>query len=586
MAGPSSRDGAAWRAARFTLVRSLRAILPAALVGVPASFWAVDGTHRASLSPLGRDQGIFQYVAWAMLHGAKDYRDIRDVNGPLTHFVHMAFLLLGGRDEHRFRLLDLVVTGASFALVGACLTGVGRRGRSRPELLERVAWGGAAWVVFMAQYLAYLYWDLAQRESFFDWFMLSSVAVQIAAQSPGAREGRARWMLALAGFASVAPWFGKPTYALFTLAQLVALVADREGPVSLRRRFVTFGAGGACAAVLLTACLAAYGDIGAYLGFLLRDIPRVYRFIWAHSASEIFANTWFGAQALLALVGAMTIVGLIFAGQLPARTLTVALVPVIGLVSVVLQAKGFPYHFHPVTAGVALQWMTLVIVAWERAWALPRQRGLVRALPFVLSSALALKVGAMLQESPHVKAVWLLWKGVTPEQRESQAYFAGFPEPDFFPYEMRQTAAYLRQHTRPTARVQTYGMDPYVLFLAERMSATPYIYAYDLDVDAALAGGLGASPDAQQAERIRALRRDHEVDLLARLEAAPPAAFVFFDKSPLMTSDDAWQDFKDHCPDASAWVDRHYEESASFGKDRVWLRRDLDLDAAEGAGRR
>ena len=38
---------------------------------------------RASWTPLGRDQGIFQYVAWAVAQGDVDYRDVRDVNGPL-----------------------------------------------------------------------------------------------------------------------------------------------------------------------------------------------------------------------------------------------------------------------------------------------------------------------------------------------------------------------------------------------------------------------------------------------------------------------------------------------------------------------
>ena len=63
----------------------------------------------SSLTTLGRDQGIFQYVAYAIQKGAVDYRDVRDVNGPLTHLVHLIFLSLGGRDEHQFRLLDMVV---------------------------------------------------------------------------------------------------------------------------------------------------------------------------------------------------------------------------------------------------------------------------------------------------------------------------------------------------------------------------------------------------------------------------------------------------------------------------------------------
>jgi hypothetical protein len=153
-------------------------------------------------------------------------------------------------------------------------------------------------------------------------------------------------------------------------------------------------------------------------------------------------------------------------------------------------------------------------------------------------------------------------------------YFSHFPEPDFFPFELRQAANYLRRHTETTDRVQTYGMDPYLLFLAGRLSATPYIYAYDLNADAALAGGTGGRPDDIQAERIRAMRDANETDLLARLDANPAAAFVFIDNSPLISGTNAWDDFEQHCPRAAAWVHTRYREAERFGHDHIWLRLD------------
>jgi hypothetical protein len=178
-----------------------------------------------------------------------------------------------------------------------------------------------------------------------------------------------------------------------------------------------------------------------------------------------------------------------------------------------------------------------------------------------------------------VRAVWLLWGASTPSERTTREYFAHFPEVDFYPYELRETADYLRAHTQPADRVQTYGMDPYVLFLARRLSATPYIYAYDLNADAALAGGTGAHPDPAQSARIAALRDAHEADLLARITAQPPAAFVFFDKAPLLTRADAWDDFAAHCRRAAAWVRSRYRETARFGHDHIWMRQDLVTDS-------
>src|SRR5512140_37331 len=353
-----------------TLRRLLTAVVPALIVALPPLFWVMDATNRASLSTLGRDQGIFQYVAWAVDHGAKDYLDVRDVNGPLTHLVHLVFLHLGGADEHRFRVLDLFVTGATFALAGACLPGLGRRLRPAARLLERperivphLAWAFAAWVVLSAQYLQYIFWDIAQRESFFDWFLLSSVMLQLVAQAGIRREG-AKWavrLLGVAGALSVVTWFGKPTFVLFTAAQLVALVLDDEPKVGAKPRLVAFAAGGALGALSQLAYLLIYADIGAFVRIYFVDVPRMYRFIWPRAALEIFSLPGVSTTAALSFVTSAAMLGLILDRQMPRRALALALLPLCGLGSAILQAKGFPYHFHPVSAGLHLQWLAIVV---------------------------------------------------------------------------------------------------------------------------------------------------------------------------------------------------------------------------------
>jgi hypothetical protein len=558
-------------ASRFTVARLLRSLVAPLALALPPLLWVADATKRASFTPLGRDQGIFQYIGWAIAAGERDYRDIRDVNGPLTHLVHRFMLALGGADEHRFRVLDLVVTGATFAVVGACLPGL--RSRRAPEVLERVAWAIAAWVVLSGQYLLYGYWDIAQRESFFDWFMLPSVALQLVAQRSLAR-GRGLRLLGLVGALSVIPCFGKPTYALFTLAQLLALFLDDELGVPRRQAVRAFVLGSAFGVASQLAVLVATGDALAYARIQLHDVPAMYRFIWPRAAADIFSGPWDASQAIYGLVGAVVLLSLVLMREMPRRVIAVALLPVCALGSVIAQAKGFPYHFHPVTAAVHLQW--LVFAAWlaERTRVAQRRLALVRLAPLAFGVVVALRVATSMEDSPYIRAVWLLWGASTPHDRLTREYFARFPEPDYFPFEMRQAATYLREHTSPGDRVQSYGMDPYVLFLAGRLSATPYIYAYDLDADAALGGGTGGRPDDDQAAGIRALRDAHEADLLARLDARPPAAFVFLDKSPLMAQDDAWDDFEEHCPAAAAWVQARYRETARFGHDHVWLRKD------------
>jgi hypothetical protein len=579
-----------WPLHPFRLLRTARDVFIALTLGVPPLFWVVLATRRASFAPLGRDQGIFQYVAWALARGDVDYRDVRDVNGPLTHLVHLVFLALGGGDEHRFHVLDLAMTGLSFAIVGACLPGL--RATRAPTVVERAAWAFAAWVVLSGQYLLFDFWEMAQRESFFDWFMLPGVALQLVAQAPwgvhrGARgNARQAWLLALSGALGAIPWFGKPTYVLFTLAQLAALVADdglAQPFLPKPRALRAFAAGAMAASAAMLVLLCVYGDAPAFAHIQWADVPAMYRFIWPRSPGDMFSEPWRATQAAFAILGALVLTGLVVVGEMPRRALAVALLPVAGLSAVVAQAKGFPYHFHPVTAGVHLQW--LVFAAWlaERTRVAQRRLALVRLAPIAVGTVIAYRVATAMQDSPHVRATWLDWGAQTAASRQTAEYYDHFARPDFFPFEMRQAAAYLRRHTAPLERVQTYGMDAYLLFLARRGSATPYIYAYDLNADAALQGGTGGAPDEAQSDRIQAIRDRHEDDLLARLDAHPPAAFVFMDGVPLLSQADAWRDFEEHCPKAAPWVAARYQETARFGHDHVWLRDDLARDGPSGS---
>lgn len=585
---------------RRLAVRLKRTLLLPLIVALAPLFWVIDGTERASLTTLGRDQGIFQYIAWALLKGEVDYRDVRDVNGPLTHLIHVLFLKMGGADEHHFRVLDFTVTGVVFAVVGASLPGIGSRGRV--SWLERAGWAVAAWVVLQGQLLLYLYWDLAQRETFFDWFMLSSVALQLVAQRSLAREGDAKaWsarlapvLLGLTGALSVMPWFGKPTYAVFTVVQVVALLADNELKIGRLRALGVFALGGAIGAASQLAFLFAYGDARAFLRIYLVDVPAMYRFMLPRSTAEILALQWGGGTAAYALGTSLVLLGLVWDRQMPRRALAVALVPVAGLASVLAQHKGFPYHFHPVTAGVHLAWMLLVVWLWERyrgvgvaspprvdAEPVTESTGLARFLrfvPFAAGALLSLKVASSLTVSPHITDIWILGKAQTAEERASHDYLVYFRDHDFFPWEMRQAADYVRTHTKPSDRVQIYGMDPYLLFLSERLSATPYIYSYDLNADAALGGSWmpnGLRPNGFETEKIKAMREAHVRDFFEKLKKSEPAAFVFFDKSPLISHESAWEDFEEQCPDAAAWVAERYAETAAFGEDHVWLRKDL-----------
>ncbi len=552
--------------------RAARAALPGGFIALPAAASVWDVSVRASWATLGRDQGIFQYIAWAVLRGDVLYRDIRDVNGPLVAMLHVVGMALGGANEHRFRVLDLVATALTAAFAGTCLASLDARAKLHWEsVLRACLLGTASWAVISAHYVAYGYWDTAQRESFFDWFVLTSVGAQILGQSC-LRKGATRQrlgvlLLASSGAASVIPCFGKPTFALFTIGQLAALLVDDLALGRLRRlAYVLLGQ--AVGALPPIAFVLLRGDASAWMRITFVDVPAMYRFIWPRTWREIFQLPGYGQAASFAVLGASAVAILVAVKWMPRRALVLVVMPIAGLASVAIQAKGFPYHFHPVTAGTSLALVALVHAVWVRAEAGSGALGLVTA--GVLATALGVRTAHVAQNGPYL-TVPLERDDVSLASAEALAPYGRI---DFFPRALREAADYVATHTADSDRVQTYGMDPYLLFLAKRRSATPYIYVYDLDADAALAGGFqdGPRPTKEQARIIAAMRDDHERDLLVRLEADPPAAFVLHDRSPLMQSPDATVDFASHCPSAFAWMHSRYAERASFQGIHVWLR--------------
>jgi hypothetical protein len=302
----------------------------------------------------------------------------------------------------------------------------------------------------------------------------------------------------------------------------------------------------------------------------------MYRFIWPQPLDWFLGKNPRAVELWMAILGSAALPLAVIVGRLPRRALAVALLPAACLVAVVAQRKGFSYHHHPLTAAVRLQLLVVAVWAAEAAGR-ASARWTDRALAVVATVAVVAVGLRDAEASPH-RLHRAVLDGPRGPERETPTYFAGFREHDFHPWDMRSAAAWLRANTPETARVQVYGMDPYLLYLARRRSATPYIYSYDLSAGSALVGGPDLKPTAAQADTILAMRQSHEDDLLRRVEAHPPAAFVLVDGSPTMSVFDALEDLRGWCPRTSTLLEERFELRARFGAFRSYLPRDAVAD--------
>ncbi|HEY1692340.1 MAG TPA: hypothetical protein VGG39_09265 [Polyangiaceae bacterium] len=562
----------------------LRVALPllAPLVVVAFSGYAVaDALRKLTYAILGRDQGIFQYVAWALAHGSRDYVDLHEINGPLGPLIHMAIMALGGADEHVFRTVDVVASSVVFLAVGASLPGLTATADcAPPRPVSRAAWALATWCALGAQYVVFGWWDTSQRESFYDLFLLASLAAQLQASRPwGGKRGRTWWWTA-AGLASVLTWFGKPTCGLFTVLQVAVTWFDRRDPTPRRRRLAALSAGGAVAAALMLGFIAVDGSLPGFVRIVLLESPRLYTPIWAKSIAECY-SAWNNAPKLnYALVTAAGVAVLALTRRLPVRFYVTATLLFGGLAVFFLQKKAFPYHLHPATAGTRLVWIAALVAAVEEMQ--DAKRRWLRVVPVGVAILVGWQCFEDASLSPYAKSDWDV-AGATAAERSSEAFVRRFPWDDFFAWDLRRAATFLDATTGPADTVQLYGMDPYVLFLARRVSATPYVYSFELNVDASLTGGSGGHPDADARRWIRATAAAHAAEMQAALERRLPAAFVIVDHIPFTYPADSEIDLAEHCPVTYAWMVAHYRRAARFGGVRVWLRNDLH-DRAAAAG--
>jgi hypothetical protein len=553
-----------------------------AIIAVVALVPACRAVYAQSFAILGRDQGIFQYVAWSLRNGEKLYRDVHEINGPLPHAWHMVMQLLGGEDEHVFRTIDTMLLVCVYTLAAASmprwigLGGSDESSRSR-RILVAVLWGLAGLAVFGSQYARYDWWHTAQREGLYSLLVLSSVALQAVAHDTRSPR-RALVLFALAGVTTTLPWFGKPPCAVFALLQAIVLVLDRKNvAVSVRAALAAAAAGGLVVGAGMVAFVAAYGDIGRGIT-MLSKVPRLHHTIWNETLRGVYHAYDNSPRLDWAMATFFLLACAIHFFKLPRRALLAMVLPIGGAIVFVSQGKAFPYHLHMLTLGTAVgQLLILAGLAkmLERGEGLSPRWSQVGAIAAVVAPLL---LGAKTVQdawwSPGLRGTWATI-GSSAEQRQSRAYVEHFPWGDFAANDLRDAAAYLDFHTLPEERIQTYGFDPYLLFLARRKSASPIIYNFELNVDAALRGGPGARPSPELKSWLIDYRNEAEQLVLDTVEASPPAAFALIDRAPFTHPEDAERDFVEHCPQLSRWMTSRYDRAATFGTVRIWLRRDV-----------
>jgi hypothetical protein len=569
----------------FAQRENRRVTFAIALVLCVLTYFVADALYGLTFAILGRDHGIFQYTAWAMSHGEVLYRDIREINGPLPHLIHQLMQALGGSDERIFRCLDLTATTSVYAYFGyrlglACGA---RTSRARTAVLLITL------LVLTSQYVQYGLWHTAQRDHHGTLLSIAGIGLLLRSRESSIPLSFERadslnlyvWP-SLAGVLLTLPAFGKPTFALFPLLTLVCSWRDWKGATESTSRFshrarraVAFAAGMVVATTAMLGFVAWKADLRGYVQYVFVETTYFHRYFWMRTLLECYA-AWGNAERItVALLFALMGLCGLTCSSIRRRFPLVVLVPFVGgTVSYLVQQKGFPYHLHPVSLGARAVLLTALFTYIFAPADQPQSTG-PRLLASVGDWATARRLRAWGVAASCALCLFAFRDAVVCDARDrawrassENARLTRFMKGDYFPAELAHAAEFLRNHTRPWDRVQVYGFDPYVLFRAKRLSATPFLYNFDLTAPTVL--GDARVPRANK-EWIEEYVHENVARLHAQVTKQPPAAWVFIDHAPFHYPESAIADFEACCATTAKFVQINYTERGRFGHVHVYL---------------
>ena len=250
--------------------------------------------------------------------------------------------------------------------------------------------------------------------------------------------------------------------------------------------------------------------------------------------------------------------------------------------SVVAQAKGFPYHFHPVTAGVTSSgWLLRRVARASEPRRTRRRAAVVRLVPIAAASSLALaRRDGRMADSPHVQRDLDRSRGRRPRRARARATTSRASPSRLLPRTrcarprryLRDAHGAGRTACRSTGWTRTSSFSPSAG--ARRRTSTPTISTPTRRSAGGSTAALTRTTAQQRASRACATRTRPTSSRASRRTRRRRSSSSTTRRSSL--GDDAWVDFEEHCPKRGAVGARErYRETARFGHDHVWLRIDL-----------
>ncbi len=526
--------------------------------------------------PLGRDQGVFATIGRGLLNGKILYVDLWDIKPPAVFYVYALAIKLFGTTAAAVRVIDL----ALFPPTAAALWWIGRRVASARVGL----WAALLFGVF---YFTETFWTLTQNDGIALLPMVLAVVCAFKAADGGRRS--VGWALIAGGLSAYAIWFKYP-FVIFVGVVVFAYLwmQSVNAPTKTRRRIIVDGIGFAAGGLLIGAVGAALLlAVGAWAALIETALTTTEYAAHGAAVSLDAVQTALGFRwqhwGLLFLLAG--IAGLVTIRHLAIRHFSrrsrwwLVLVWLIGGAAIlIVQAKGFDYHWLPLLPPLALIAAGGIEAVLEFVPSppapLPRKRGEGRQAipPANVSPSLKSPLPGSGRGDLGVRGILrglfalvlliamivVIWRPALPylTGREDQiAYDHHFQAGEFVADESQQVADFLRQRVAPGDSLFIWGARPEVYYLSQLNPAVRFLVQFPLVAD-------WYPPEWRQ----------QTVDIL--WAALPPYVLVLQgDYLPWITgldedSNTMLQDYTE----LNNWLEFNYERDSQIGNFLIWRR--------------
>jgi 4-amino-4-deoxy-L-arabinose transferase-like glycosyltransferase len=401
--------------------------------------------------PLERDEGEYAYIAWRLDHNELPYRDWVDQKPPAIFWVYRAALALPLEPIRAVHFAALLFAAASScALFFLAL-----------RFLSRFWAFMAATLFTLLSADPFAQGTAANTELF---MLVPLILSQIAFVKAAGNPCNILPMLACGALMGIAIAFKQVAAVNWFL--LIALYPIFAAPEKRWRAAIAF------AIWSLGGLLAIAGIVGLYF-WTRHGLSELIDNVFTHNLEYIGAMTWsdrlqFCSETIARLARTETLVWIFSAMGLITLVITrkekwfvfLAGWLITSMIGVSASGYFFPHYFQQLLPPLALiaafgtQWLS-ELRPWRSSW-------IPRAL-----------FGLLLVVLP-LKTLWPFWFSYTPADAVRTIY------PGNFFAEMPEFAARIAQVTSSEQRVFVFGAEPELLFYAQRVSATRYIFLFPL----------------------------------------------------------------------------------------------------------